>query len=64
MPDFDYESFSPLHYQRLTRTKLEDLERSLNLMEVCYKMRLYALLDEIQEDMERIRQEIRYIKKL
>lgn len=64
MPDFDYGSFSPLHYQRLTRTKLEDLERSLNLMEVCYRMRLHALLDEMQEDMERIRQEIRYIKKL
>lgn len=64
MPEFDSGSFSPLHYSRLMRTHLEDLERALNLMEVSYKMRLSALGQELDEDFDKIRQQIRYLQNL
>lgn len=63
MSNFEYDSFSPSHPVRRLRSDLEDLERAINLMEVCYKQRLLALEQEMEVDFDVINRRINQMKK-
>lgn len=63
MSNFEYDSFSPLHPVRKLRSDLEDLERAIALMEICYQQRLLALEQEMRVDFEVINRRIKQINK-